>query len=156
MTDNVVAGAAGTHRKWLGVGLGIAVLVYSVLLVISMLWIPVWLAPPYTQNTLYVYLVLLILWPILLTVAASIAFRMRWYSILATAVLVILLLITFVTLAGPYLGALIGPSAPGSECSAEPLSVNRLRYTCQTYYMGVFVFESRSGLPIMWLVERNP
>src|SRR5262245_54837137 len=99
MTDNAPIGTGTPHRKWINIGLGIAVLVYSALLAISMFWMPVWLAPPYTRKTINLYLVLLILWPILLTVAVSIAFRMRWYSILVTAVVAIIFLINFVTLA---------------------------------------------------------
>jgi hypothetical protein len=155
MTANEAPDVRHNRRKWLSMALGIMVLVYSALLAVSLLWIPIWLAPPYTQNTLNLYLVLLVLWPILITAAASIAYRLRWYSILATAVVTIILLLTFVTLAGPYLGALVGPSGPGSECSVEQLSDTRLHYTCRSYYMGDFIFETRPGLPIMWMVEQH-
>jgi hypothetical protein len=155
MTANEVPDVRDNRRRWLSVGLRIVVLVYSVLLAVSLMWIPVWLAPPYTHNTFNFYLVLLILWPILVTAAVSITVWMRWYSILATAVMAFVFLVVVVTLTGPYPGPSIGPTGPGSECTAEHLSGTRLRYTCQSYYMGEFTFETRPGLPIMWMVEQR-
>ena len=126
------------------------------MLLILFVWLPVWITPPYTQYTPYLYLILLILWPILLFSALRRVMRLTLLSASAVLVVIAVIVITFLTLAGMGLTIMLESVMLPPRCETEDMAEGQVRYTCETRYSGVLVFESRRGLPIIWLVDRVP
>jgi hypothetical protein len=137
------------RRNWWTFGLWIALLLHSAMLMEVIIWKPIWLTPPGTQYTLAIYIVLLLIWPMLCIAAVRNTIVLRWDSIIVTIVLAGILFMTCFTLAGLSLGV-VWMSTMNPNCDMDIISDDKLRYTCDSFG-GRSVFESRWGLPIMWL-----
>jgi hypothetical protein len=139
------------RRSRAAMGVWTAFLIESTLLVL-LFWNPVWLVPPHTRFTLYLYPVLLLGWLILLAAALMSILRGRFSRITGIGVACILFL-PLLMWSGPHIGDIWGTFAI-SHCTGETASDGSVRYSCTAYSSGVFVIDSPRGLPVMWLADQ--
>ena len=114
-----------------------------------------WLIPHYARYTLWIYFMLLVLWPVLAGAALHSTISRSPTFFFAIVVVTIIVLIAVLTLAGNAVGLMIMVAASDACVETQITSGSEVGYTCPTQYLGTIELESRRGLPIMWLVDQS-
>jgi hypothetical protein len=132
------------------IGWWIAFAVDTILLAL-LLWKPLWVIPPSIWYTVWIYLVLIILWIVLLVGAVH---KTRALSLLAfffVSVVSVIVVIAVLFLARDSIGSILIISVVRTSCEITESQDGTVSYYCQLGGpLGTAEFESRRGLPIMW------
>jgi hypothetical protein len=128
----------------------LAVMIIGGLLAVT--W-PVWIAPPNTSITLWLYLILLVLWfPVLIIVFAMQSHRSKSRFFLLLVAGVLMTVIAMVFAASNIGAALIEPK----DCISREVSPGQTEYTCTLYGIlshQIYTLQGPTGSPFVYFVS---
>jgi hypothetical protein len=142
--ETKISSSRGLISWWIGFAV-------DTILLALLLWRPLWLVPPYMQYTIWIYLVLIILWIVLLVGAVhktrALSLLASWYvPVVSIMVVSAVLFFARFSILAIFLISWMVPFCEITESQGSTVS-----YSCPNGGpYGIPEFESRRGLPIMW------